>query len=381
MPWHSICLSANGDIKPCCQFTNKGRPPNTEHPTIMENWNSQRMQDLRQAFLNGEKPADCNSCWEREAQIGHSRRIWFDEKFGKYITKPTTDLVVEEPQIVQADINLSNVCNLKCRMCGSWASNSWFEEEVALAEKDRRYQKNRKMQSVRNVTVDDIKNILPHVKDVRRIDFKGGEPMLAKHHNDFLQWMIDEGMTDVHLLYTTNGTVQNWRILNLLAQFKNVSLVFSIEGTGTRYSYIRGGKYPIEQIESNMARYNELDNVKINFNVTIQNYNLLNLEELYYLLHKWEAKYQRVDANSAFTTICNQPNYLSPLNVPDNMRDTALEQLADIDDFKTLCRSLAKREFNPELWQTFIDFTRDLDRMRGDNILDHCPEFGEYFSD
>ena len=155
--------------------------------------------------------------------------------------------------------------------------------------------------------------------------------------------MIDEGMTDVHLLYTTNGTVQNWRIHNLLAQFKNVSLVFSIEGTGTPHSYIRGGKYPIEQIESNMARYNELDNVKINFNVTIQNYNLLNLEELYNLLHKWEAKYQRVDANSAFTTICNQPNYLSPLNVPDNMRDTALEQLADIDDFKTLRRSLTKR--------------------------------------
>lgn len=381
MPWHSICLSANGDIKPCCQFTNKGRPPNTEHPTIMENWNSQRMQDLRQAFLNGEKPADCNSCWEREAQIGHSRRIWFDEKFGKYITKPTTDLVVEEPQIVQADINLSNVCNLKCRMCGSWASNSWFEEEVALAEKDRRYQKNRKMQSVRNVTVDDIQNILPHVKDVRRIDFKGGEPMLAKHHDNFLQWMIDEGMTDVHLLYTTNGTVQNWRILNLLAQFKNVSLVFSIEGTGTRYSYIRGGKYPIEQIESNMARYNELDNVKINFNVTVQNYNLMNLVELYNLLHEWEAKYKRVDANSAFTTICNQPNYLSPLNVPDNMRDTALEQLAEIDDFKTLRRSLAKRKFDPELWQTFIDFTRDLDKMRGDNILDHCPEFTEYFVD
>lgn len=381
MPWHSICLSANGDIKPCCQFTNKGRPPNTEHPTIMENWNSQRMQDLRQAFLNGEKPADCNSCWEREAQIGHSRRIWFDEKFGKYITKPTTDLVVEEPQIVQADINLSNVCNLKCRMCGSWASNSWFEEEVALAEKDRRYQKNRKMQSVRNVTVDDIKNILPHVKDVRRIDFKGGEPMLAKHHDNFLQWMIDEGMTDVHLLYTTNGTVQNWRILNLLAQFKNVSLVFSIEGTGTRYSYIRGGKYPIEQIESNMARYNELDNVKINFNVTVQNYNLMNLVELYNLLHDWEAKYERVDANSAFTTICNQPNYLSPLNVPDSMRDTALEQLADIDDFKTLRRSLAKREFNEDLWKTFIDFTRDLDKMRGDNILDHCPEFTEYFVD
>jgi len=379
MPWHAICLSANGDIKPCCQFTNKGRPPNTEYPTIMENWNSPRMQDLRQAFLNGEKPKDCNSCWEREEQVGHSRRTWFDEKFGKYITEPTTDLIVDNPQIVQADINLSNVCNLKCRMCGSWASNSWFEEEVALAEKDRRYQKNKKPQSIRNVSVEDIQNILPHIRTIKRIDFKGGEPMLAKHHDDFLQWMIDEGMTDVHLLYTTNGTVQNPRILKLLSQFKNVSLVFSIEGTGTRYSYIRGGKYDIAQIEENMRKYNELENVKINFNVTLQNYNLLNLLELYKLLHEWQDKYERVDANSAFTTICNQPDYLSPLNVPDEMRDIALNQLQGIDDFKNLSKSLHNRKFDQDKWNTFIDFTIDLDKLRNDNILDHCPEFEKYF--
>ena len=54
------------------------------------------MQDLRPFRMVKKKP-DCNSCWEREAQIGHSRRIWFDEKSRKYITKPTTDLVVEEP--------------------------------------------------------------------------------------------------------------------------------------------------------------------------------------------------------------------------------------------------------------------------------------------
>ena len=379
MPWHSICLSANGDIKPCCQFTNKGRPPNTEHDTIMENWNSQRMQDLRQAFLDGEKTADCNSCWERERQIGHSRRLWFEEKFGKYITKPTTELVVDNPQIVQADINLSNVCNLKCRMCGSWASNSWFEEEITLANKDRRYQKNNRPQSVRNVTVEDIQNLLPHIQDVKRIDFKGGEPMLAKHHDDFLQWMIDKDMTDVHLLYTTNGTVRNPGIIELFSKFKHVSLVFSIEGTGTRYSYIRGGKYDIEQIESNMAAYNELPNVSINFNVTVQNYNLLNLKELRELLFTWADKYSRVDAGNAFTTICNQPDYLSPLNVPDSMRDTALEQLDGIDDFKTLCRSLRARKFDTDKWQTFIDFTRDLDALRGEHVVTHCPEFGEYF--
>lgn len=379
MPWHSICLSANGDIKPCCQFTNKGRPPNTEHDSIMDNWNSQRMQDLRQAFLNGEKPADCNSCWEREDQIGHSRRTWFDEKFGKYITKPTTALVVDAPQIVQADINLSNVCNLKCVMCGSWASNSWFEEEVLLANKDKRYQKNKRPQSIRNTTVEDIQNLLPHLKDVKRIDFKGGEPMLAKHHNEFLQWMIDEGMTDVHLLYTTNGTVQNPRIIELLSQFKTVSLVFSIEGTGTRYSYIRGGKYDIQQIENNIAKYATIPDINIAFNVTVQNYNLLNLKELYDLLHSWANKYDNISAEKAFTTICNQPDYLSPLNVPNELRDLALNDLDSIDDFRVLCKSLRKRTFDVNKWHTFIDFTKDLDMLRNDNILDHCPEFGEYF--
>ena len=24
------------------------------------------------------------------------------------------------------DIRFGNLCNLKCRMCGSWASNQWF---------------------------------------------------------------------------------------------------------------------------------------------------------------------------------------------------------------------------------------------------------------
>ena len=83
MPWHGITLSANGDIKPCCQFSNKGRRPNTEHDTIMENFNSERMQELRGQFLIGEQPKACNSCWEREDLVGKSRRLWFNEKFMK----------------------------------------------------------------------------------------------------------------------------------------------------------------------------------------------------------------------------------------------------------------------------------------------------------
>ena len=381
MPWHAITLSANGDIKPCCQFSSGGTP-NTQHATIMENFNSERMQDLRRKFLAGEQPTECRSCWEREDQIGHSRRQWFAEKFGKYIPKNRVyDLIELEPEFIQADINLSNVCNLKCRMCGSWASNSWFEEELILANKDKRYQKNRRPQPLQQYELADLNNLLPHLHNIRRIDFKGGEPMMAKHHNDFLQWLIDNDHTDVHLLYTTNGTVQNPKILKLLSAFRNVSLVFSIEGTGTRYSYIRGGKYSLEELETNIAAYSQLPNVKIMFNVTVQNYNLLNLAELREYLTELGDKYPNVDPTAAFTTICNKPDYLSPINVPDEIRDQALKMLFGITDFDTLCGTLQRRTFNPETWQTFLDYTRDLDQLREENILDHCPEFGPYFND
>ena len=384
MPWHAITLSANGDIKPCCQFSNKGRMPNTEHETIMENFNSDRMQELRKDFLKGVQPSACNSCWEREDLVGQSRRLWFNKKFMKFDADfingnhPTT-YDVPNPKFYQADINLSNVCNLKCRMCGSWASNSWFDEELALAKIDKRYEKNSNPIPLQQYGLEDLRNMLPHLKDVKRIDFKGGEPMMAKHHNQFLQWLIEEDMTDVELFYTTNGTVQNPKILKLLKNFKRVSICFSIEGTGDLYSYIRGGKYTIEDFEKTIAMYNELSNVQIMFNVTLQNYNVFNLPDLHFFLHDLEDKYDRVSANNSFTTICNKPAYLSPMNLPDDLRDKAIGRLSLFSDFDKLVKSMEQRTFNPELWETFINFTNDLDKMRGDSVVKAVPQLKEHF--
>ena len=68
-------------------------------------------------------------------------------------------------------------------MCGSWASNSWFEEEVALAEKDRRYSKEPQDAECPQRYCRRYQEYLTnHVKDVRRIDFrKVANPMFAKH--------------------------------------------------------------------------------------------------------------------------------------------------------------------------------------------------------
>ena len=33
------------------------------------------------------------------------------------------------------DLKLGNLCNLKCRICGSWSSSKWAKEEIDLLNK------------------------------------------------------------------------------------------------------------------------------------------------------------------------------------------------------------------------------------------------------
>ncbi len=384
MPWHGLAVTANGNIKPCCQWS--GSIGSAKKDSIVEQFvNSPKIIKLREAFLNNEKPEECNSCWERESQIGKSRRQWFKDKFEtSYPKNYDYSVPVTENSLkwLQMDINLSNVCNLKCRMCGSWASNQWFEEDTILSKINPAFKKenNPERQKIVQHEMADLEELIPYAKKLQRIDFKGGEPMLAKNHVEFLEKLIENDIHEyVTLQYTTNGTVVNPRILDTFKHFKKVRLMFSIEGTGELYSYIRGGKFTIEQLEETIAMYDQLPNVHIGFNVTIQGYNLLNLRTLYKQLEEWSKKYKSVSNAQAFTTICNDPIYLSPFVLPKELRAQAKAQLVGIEDFTTLSRNLDSDDIHNAHWDTFKHFTDEVDKLRSESILDVVPEFKDYW--
>ena len=378
MPWFGLAIAANGNIKPCCQYY--GGAGNTQsNDNIVDTYKSDHMNKLRQQFLDGKKPASCKSCWEREDQIGTSRRLWFKEKFEKYIPIDYEfKAEVDNPQWIQMDLNFSNVCNLKCRMCGSWASNSWFKEDIQLASISKDFQKesNPNLQKIIQHNTNHVEQLVESATLINRIDFKGGEPMLAKNHTDFLELLIAKGHhKNVTLQYTTNGTVQNPNILNLLKQFKSVRIVFSIEGTGSLFKYIRGGDYDFEHCVENYKKYSELKNVHTMFNVTMQTYNVTRLHELYNWMHTQNI----VDPNQAFTTICNQPDYLSPINIPNNLKEKCYDKLNNIKDFDHLLKSMQETKFDNHKWDIFCRFTKELDNIRKTNILEHLPEMEPWF--
>jgi len=157
--------------------------------------------------------------------------------------------------------------------------------------------------------------------------------------------------------------------------------MFSIEGTGNLYEYIRGGKYTLTDLDGVINDYNKLPNVNIGFNVTIQAYNLNNLKKLYNFLHELETKYTKVSASQAFTTICNSPIYLSPFVLPLELREKAIEELSNINDFTSLLKSLISDDIHQLHWNTFVSFTNNLDKLRNENVLNIIPEFRKYWDE
>mgnify|MGYP001453863431 CR=1 FL=1 len=57
-----------------------------------------------------------------------------------------------------------------------------------------------------------------------------------------------------------------------------------------------------------------------------------------------------------------------------------INEFVTIESFLTnFNNSLKSFKFDIELWNIFVNFTKDLDKLRNENVLNYIPEFSEYF--
>ena len=137
LPWISIETSPIGTARPCCLAIDEitradGTKYSLKENTLEEIYHSDYMQDLRKDFLAGNKPATCQRCWDEEAAGRVSKRINSRIRLKEYYN--IVDFQNINPdQLWFIDLKLGNICNLKCRICGSWSSSKWAQEEIDLA--------------------------------------------------------------------------------------------------------------------------------------------------------------------------------------------------------------------------------------------------------
>jgi len=392
-PWHSILVDFGGDIIPDSQFwLSYG---NIYEQTLDEIWQNPIPRATRKSFINGIIPENCKQCPKKEQTIGASRRTFFKGNLN-YLLKDNNFEIDTKPDIYFLEINISNICNLKCRMCSSAASSAWVKEDEHILSLGRTYHRPKgftKKRQYRKLKGNIIERLFynPHnFRNLCYLSLKGGEPFMEPDNYKILDFMIDQNLAkNIILDLSTNGTIIDQKMFSYFKFFKEVKLHVSIEATGKLYQYIRGGNiFTIDQLEENLKIFNKLENTRIIFATTYSVYNLFEIPNLW----NWFIKNRKENHEIYFHNIVVTPQYLHPCVLPYEYRKKASDELilANIPDTTNNPRQgsigingiikgiLNKSYYTPEQQKILLEqckqFTNDIDKLRNTNIKEVLPE-------
>jgi len=275
LPWISIETTPHGNVRPCCLYTKELPDINLNTHTLQDAFLSQSMNNLRQAFEDGKKPSGCERCWMEEDAGKKSKREHMLEKF-----KAET---FDQPVLKFLDLKLGNICNLKCRICGSWSSSKWAQEEIDYYEADgggqaqRKWLKNGQWPRRNQKFWTHIDELLPHIKF---FEFTGGEPFLIKQHFDLLERAVELGYAADNDIHYNNNTTKFPAQHKLWRHFKHVQIAFSVDNTGKRFEYERyGAKW--RTANTNVKKINSLRDS--GYPISTQLCCTWNIQNIYYI--------------------------------------------------------------------------------------------------
>jgi len=290
LPWISVEASPMGTARPCClaqeEITDANGMAYSLRDTTLETiYHSGYMQSLRQQFRQGQQPATCNRCWEEEAAGRDSKRIHSQVRLKELYQKIDWDN--DKPnQLWFIDLKLGNICNLKCRICGSWSSSKWAAEEMDYLPKDvdkkshiaYAWLKQGRWPEESPEFWANLKTLLPQI---RYFEFTGGEPWLIEEHFELLEFAVANGYgqnIDIH--YNTNATQPPTRLVPLLGKLGRVDIAFSIDNVDKRFEYER---YGAKWNEANVI-IDAVHGLKWTYpNITTQLCFTINIQNVYYL--------------------------------------------------------------------------------------------------
>ena len=432
MPWNSVNLRNNGDMRICCNANSytknrgilrkeDGTAFNIGRDDINEARNSSTLKEVRATMLKGEWHSECERCRQEEVNGIRSRREYESELWNtveeniKDKTLEDGTINAEEIPIDYFDIRYGNFCNLKCRMCAPTESHTWFSDYVELY-KTNKYKdthdtivltKNKKGRWVTD-QYDWFKNsnhywhqFEKYTKNAKKFYIVGGEPLIIEEHIDSLERLIYNGNSkEVVIEYNTNLTNVTPRILELWKNFKQIRIGASIDGFGDVFEYQRTPAN-WDSVYENLLKLDT--NTDINlvgwFAFTVTPINIFHLPEFM----KWkltDSKLNRFNTIRGVRKVishhmCHAPRHYNVKCLPDEIKQQVDVHFAEYkewakcqpeDVYKDFCKLLngvsrfmnSERYYDPH-FTDFIDITAKLDKIRNQDVRKIVPQFTKYF--
>jgi MoaA/NifB/PqqE/SkfB family radical SAM enzyme len=336
LPWISLEASPQGTGKPCCLYddeildTNGNKYLLAEH-SLQEIYKSKFMQNLRQEFIDGKKPTGCFRCWNEE-DVGRTSKRMHTQVRLKELKNKVDYTNLQPDQLWFLDLKLGNICNLKCRICGSWSSSKWAEEEINYVT-DLKTPTQKKTHLAYTFLQqgawprksplfwENLKQLLP---DIKYFEFTGGEPWLIQEHIELLKYAVAQGYSkniDIH--YNTNATQWPEDLVEIWRDFGRVDVAFSIDNVGNRFEYER---YGANWDTANLI-VNSIHSMQLLYpNITTQLCFTVNIQNVYYLdeLLAWA---ETKNFGSIYFNLLQSPSHMCVSHMTNAAKDLVLNKL------------------------------------------------------
>jgi MoaA/NifB/PqqE/SkfB family radical SAM enzyme len=389
--------------------------------------NSSYKKEQRVKMLKGERPQECDYCWNVE----DLDKSYFSDRHYKTADYWAWDRIDEVARSdPYADINpaylevsFSNVCNFKCSYCSPEVSSKWMEE----IERHGPYptiNSNHNLDWLKQVGrfpykhsddnpyVNTFHKYFPTIiDDLRVFRITGGEPLLSKDVQKTLSYLIDNPKPNLELAINSNLCVDDKLIDNFIETInklsnsvKRVDIYTSLESIGEQAEYSRYGLNHNKWID-NVRKILSNTNSTVSIMTTMNVLSLPTTTDFLDLVIELRKEFNLTSANNRVPVSINYlrwPPHLNVLILPKDLRkhfakdilakselllkyyikaEHARLYLEEWDQIKRFCDYLTNNETRIDLQEDFVKFINEYDLRRGTDFISTFPQYENFWKE
>jgi sulfatase maturation enzyme AslB (radical SAM superfamily) len=225
------------------------------------------------------------------------------------------------------------------------------------------------------------------LSNLQTLWLKGGEPFLNKEVILVLEKLKQlNQLRNVHIMVTTNCTVINEPILELLEQAKNITFVCSIDGINDLNTWIRfapNTQYTsdIDNITRTLKRFAKLKNLDhLSLSCAVSVYNIFNLKDL---KSWWEGSiiplynYKNQERFVSFNHFVVRPDDQCARVLTQPTIDSLIDYYSSNNErnaYTAIIEYLKKGYLGDKIHNNWVYRTRTLDSVRPKKLIDIVPQ-------
>lgn len=387
--------------------------------------NTDYKKSQRKLMLAGQRPPECQYCWNMEDQNKLSDRHYRSgEPWAAVDFKKIQTSTGDEDDVIPSyvEVNFNNACNLKCSYCSPQFSSNWADEIARHGAYPTATPHNAPEHFTGSRRVLPAREHNPYVEafwswwpdlypELTHFRMTGGEPLLDRNTYRVFDYVLQNPSPKLHLCVTSNFSVdeKSWqRYKSYLTQLCKEDILehymqyVSLDGWGAQAEYMR---HPmnfqlvwdrVNQFLEEMPYRNSLT-----FIVTMNNLSVTSLGNLFEgileLRKTYSKTYQRVWFD---TPVLRQPEWQSLQILPESYAEKLQQiwmwmvqhtetpehafhgfkdyEIARLDRDIAWMRSGQTQDYS-KAKADFYRFFSEHDRRRGTDFLKTFPEMRSWW--